>query len=177
MTTWKQQRGGIIQAATSSLASVALLASAKILNPKPLAPVHGIIRIRLTSISAGAYDQRCHFSNRIYLCKRGRRLSALALLHLGSAFLWEPDRGRGLNEIGRSHLCNRSPVHIPTWRMRSGDFVKVQYKTKNEANEMRGRGLNMPHQAQAINKADTHLKSRHATPRTALKTSGVSHES
>ena len=62
-------------------------------------------------------------------------------------------KGRGLNKIGRSFLCNKSPAHVAPWRRRSGDFVKVQYKMGYEANEIRGRGLEMPHKAQAINKS------------------------
>ena len=59
-------------------------------------------------------------------------------------FLWERDRGRGLNEMGHSFFCNKSPVRVPTWRTRSGDFI---YK----ANEMTGCWLKMPHEAQGIN--------------------------
>ena len=55
-----------------------------------------------------------------YACERlrffaseGRRRGALVCLHLGSVFLWELDRGCGLNETGHSFLCNKIPVHIP----------------------------------------------------------------
>ena len=59
-------------------------------------------------------------------------------LHPGLAFVWEVNRGRGVNEIGHSFLCNMSQVYTPTWRARSADFVKVQYKMKyNKANETR----------------------------------------
>ena len=73
------------------------------------------------------------------------RLGALVFWHLGSAFFWERDTGRGLNEMGHSFVCNKSPVHVPPWRTRSGDFVNVQYEIKYKANEMRGCGLKMPH--------------------------------
>ena len=89
-----------------------------------------------------------HMSRRIYL--ESRRPDALFFLHLDSAFLWERDRGRGLNEIGHSFFCNKSPVPIPTWRTRSGDFVKLQYKIRYKANELRGCGLKMPHKAHAV---------------------------
>ena len=55
-----------------------------------------------------------------------------------------------MNEIGHSFLCNKSPVHIQTWRKKSGDFVRVQYKNGYNANEMKGQGLKMPHKAQVI---------------------------
>ena len=38
--------------------------------------------------------------------------------------------GRGLNEIGHSFLCSKSPARLPAWRTRSGDSVKVQDKIK-----------------------------------------------
>ena len=51
----------------------------------------------------------------------------LVFLHLGSAFLWELDRGRGLNGIGHRFLRKKNPVYIPTWRTRSSDSVKVRW--------------------------------------------------
>ena len=76
------------------------------------------------------------------------RLGTLVLLHLGSACLWKLDRGRGLNEVSHSFLCSKSPARLPTWRTRSCNDVKVQYKNAYKANEMRGRGLEIPHNAQ-----------------------------
>ena len=55
--------------------------------------------------------------------------------------LWELDRGRGLNEIVSFAVRAQFILQPPTWRRSSGDLVKVQYQTKNEANEMRGRGF------------------------------------
>ena len=49
-----------------------------------------------------------------------------------------------------SFFCNKSPVHVPTWRMGSGDFVNAQYKIRYKANEM-GCGLKLPRTAQAMN--------------------------
>ena len=77
----------------------------------------------------------------------------MVFLHLGSAFLRERDSGRGLIEIGHGSFCNKSPVHVPTWRTGSADSVKVQYKIKYKANEMRGRGLNMQHKARVTSKS------------------------
>ena len=68
-------------------------------------------------------------------------------------------RGRGLNEIGHSFPCKKSPVHIPTWRTRSSDFVRVEHKDKYKANEMRGPGLKMPDKAQVIIKSWRSYKS------------------
>ena len=73
--------------------------------------------------------------------------------HLSSAFLCERDRGRGLNEIGHSFLCNKGPVHVRTWRRRSGNFAKLQYKTRYKVNEIRSSGLKLPHKAQVINES------------------------
>ena len=64
--------------------------------------------------------------------------------------------GGGLNEIGHSFPYNKSPVHILTWRMRSGDFVKAKHQTKHKARKMRGRGLKMLRKAQVI-KVGTHM--------------------
>ena len=87
------------------------------------------------------------------LTRETRRLGVLALSHLGSAFLWELDRGRGSNETGLGFFCDKSPVHIPTWHRRSSDCVKVPYRIICKANEMRGCGFEMPHKAQVINKS------------------------
>ena len=54
--------------------------------------------------------------------------------------------------MGHSFLCNKSLVLIPTWRSRSGEVVKVQYRVENKANEMRRLELKIPHKAQLINK-------------------------
>ena len=69
----------------------------------------------------------------------------MLFLHLGSAFLWELDKGSALNEIGH---CFRA-VGPSTYSNIA--IVKVQYSIQYEANEMRGRGLKMPHKAQVIN--------------------------
>ena len=90
-------------------------------------------------------------SSRIYLRKRVEGY-ARGIFASGLAFFWGQDRGRGLNEIGRSFSCNKSSVHSPTWRTTSGEFVKVQYKINHETKEMRGRGLNMPHKVLVTNK-------------------------
>ena len=88
-------------------------------------------------------------SSRIDL-HESRRLGASVFLHLGSAFLWELDRGRGLNEIRHTFPCNKSPVHIPTGQTRSGEFVVAKYQIRYNASEMRGRGLKMVRKAQVI---------------------------
>ena len=87
------------------------------------------------------------------LTRETRRLGVLALSHLGSAFLWELERGRGLNETGLGFFCDKSPVHTPAWHRRSSDCVKVPCRIICKANALRGCGLKMPHKAQVIKKA------------------------
>ena len=53
-------------------------------------------------------------------------------------FLWELDRGGGLNEIVSLAIRAQYILQPPTWRRSSAHFVN---QIKNEANEMRGHGF------------------------------------
>ena len=43
-----------------------------------------------------------------------------------------------MNEIGHGFPGSESPAHIPTWQMRSRDFVHESSHVKCKANQMMG---------------------------------------